>query len=696
MATNRFWKKFGKYSVVFIISFLVFLFVAGFYYYMDEGAVFKIKEKFQAFETSSINLRFKVKSILEGKNSSVPLALTNYGKKDVYNQFVIAAVDDASIRSFGVSYPLDRKVYADLLNHFNSLPKESMPSLVFFDIIFAEPSQRPESDKALIEAFSNYSSLVGEDIILDVFSTKINITEDSKIRKTLYENESLNYDSQRVQAMKRFELNLNQKLKKTMNFPRVAPVMADISKSLGFLGSANIDHGQGVVLKKPMVVRASYFLTNNNNFTITNVYYPSVVLAMAVKLFHSDISNLVFEKNQVTIKNAVYNGQKTDFIIPVDDRWRLSINYESSPQSGYVRIVPLKDIAHTELVKNAFVFVGMYSKSMALDKWASPLGEMFGIEHNAYVLGTLLKRNFITEVPEWIDILYLFLISMLIGWMVSRGTRSTIVATALFFIIPLALGISLFLFNIQIVTFLPLLSGVLILVAVQIYVLLTEQKEKKFIHSTFSSYLNPKLVDILIQNPERIQLGGEDKEVTVFFSATKGLESIKDNVDAKELISYLNSYFSKMADIVINTSGTLDKYIGDCVMAFWGAPVDLPDHALKACQASVKTIEALQEFNAEQAKKGYKPIKINIGINTGNIIVGNVGSEQQKNYTAIGDAVNLASRLKGLNKFFHTNIVLSEFTYELVKNNVIARELDLTKVKGKNKPVRIYELLDIK
>ena len=246
-----------------------------------------------------------------------------------------------------------------------------------------------------------------------------------------------------------------------------------------------------------------------------------------------------------------------------------------------------------------------------------------------------------------------------------------------------------------VVTFMAVLNGILVLIGVQIFMLLTEEKEKKFIKSTFSSYLNPKLVDILIQNPELIKLGGEEKEVTVFFSAVKNLGEVTEGRSPKELVEFLNRYFSRMADIVVNTNGTLDKYIGDSVMAFWGAPVDLPGHALKACEAAVLMQNAVEEFNKAEAERGYKPIHVHIGINTGNIVVGNVGSEQQKNYTAIGDSVNLASRLKGLNKFFHTHIVISEYTYEKVKDGIIARELDLTRVKGKTKPVRIYEVLDI-
>jgi len=151
-----------------------------------------------------------------------------------------------------------------------------------------------------------------------------------------------------------------------------------------------------------------------------------------------------------------------------------------------------------------------------------------------------------------------------------------------------------------------------------------------------------------------------------------------------------------MGDMIIEANGTLDKYMGEMIMAFWGAPIEDPQHAYLACKTAVEMLKRVELFNQEQKRLGLKPVLVNIGLNTGRAVVGNVGSDRQKNYTAIGDSVNLASRIKGLNKFYHTQIIISEFTYAQVKDRVVVRELDLTRVKGKKEPVRVYELWDIK
>jgi adenylate cyclase len=684
MGEKKSLKFLGKTITIFLISVSLAALIV-FFYYQDKNVI-------RSVESASLNLRFAFKIGISGNY----LKNSQSSKTGIYDRLVLGAIEDSTIEAYGGSFPFNRSVWADTLNTINQKPLEKMPALVFFDIFFADKSENAESDKALIEAFKNYKGVLGEDFIFDnIHGIDINIQGEEKAAtealKDIYLKECLPYTNEKVQALKKFELHFKNSFK-TLNFPKVTPLLPELSESLKFVGVANIVEDENIYRMIPLIVSAKYVAENNS---ITNIYYPSIVLAITTKLLHSDISNIIVEKGFITIKNADYNGQKMDFKIPVDSINKLSVNYQSYPGTGYIKTIPFRKLAEAKLKKDAVVFVGMYSKKGTHDIWYSPIGDMFGVEHLAYAVATIMNRDFISSVPDWINIIYIFAMALFIGFLTSFGSRQTSIAGILSIALPLLIGFAFFQFNWKIITAVPILTCILILVTVQIFMLLTEGKEKKFIKSTFSSYLNPKLVDILINNPDMIQLGGQDKEVTVFFSATKGLENIADNIKPKEIIEYLNIYFTRMADIVMDTSGTLDKYMGDTVMAFWGAPLDLPDHALKACQAAVKMMEALQGFNEDQAKKGYKPISINIGINTGNIIVGNVGSEQQKNYTAIGDSVNLASRIKGLNKFFHTNIVISEFTYDQVKEWVVARELDLTKVKGKTKPVRIYELLDV-
>jgi adenylate cyclase len=203
-------------------------------------------------------------------------------------------------------------------------------------------------------------------------------------------------------------------------------------------------------------------------------------------------------------------------------------------------------------------------------------------------------------------------------------------------------------------------------------------------------------VDELLKNPKMVRLGGEKNILSVLFSDIRGFTSISEKMTAELLVEHLNEYLQAMTDIVIESDGTLDKYVGDEIMAFWGAPIPQEDHALRTCRAAVKMIDVLNELNVNWTALGKPKLDIGIGINTGEMVVGNMGSASRMNYTLMGDNVNLGARLEGTNKVYGTKIIISEFTYEHVKDHVIARELDLIRVKGKALPVKIYELIDMK
>ena len=207
----------------------------------------------------------------------------------------------------------------------------------------------------------------------------------------------------------------------------------------------------------------------------------------------------------------------------------------------------------------------------------------------------------------------------------------------------------------------------------------------------FGKYVSPAVVDEILQAPP--ELGGVDKELTVFFSDIRGFTTLSESLTPQELVNHLNQYLTAMTDLILEYKGTLDKYVGDEIMCFWGAPVPQEEHALLACKCALKQMEVLGKMNS--AWPPERRINIGIGINTGIMTVGNMGSIGRMNYTLMGDMCNLGARLEGTNKQYFTNIIMSEFTYMQVKDRVIARELDNIRVKGKNKPVLIYELIDV-
>jgi adenylate cyclase len=197
----------------------------------------------------------------------------------------------------------------------------------------------------------------------------------------------------------------------------------------------------------------------------------------------------------------------------------------------------------------------------------------------------------------------------------------------------------------------------------------------------------------ILKDPSRLKLGGEKKNLTVMFSDIRGFTTISEKLSPQQLVQLLNEYLTAMTDIVFKYDGLLDKYIGDAIMAVWGDAVEQPDHALRGCRTALDMMRALSALQEKWQREGWPHVDIGIGLNSGDMVVGNMGSDMRFDYTVMGDNVNLSSRLEGINKEYGTHIVISEFTYERVKEILFCRELDSVRVKGKKLPVKIYELI---
>ncbi|MEP6600751.1 MAG: adenylate/guanylate cyclase domain-containing protein, partial [Nitrospirota bacterium] len=221
---------------------------------------------------------------------------------------------------------------------------------------------------------------------------------------------------------------------------------------------------------------------------------------------------------------------------------------------------------------------------------------------------------------------------------------------------------------------------------------LTEGRQRRQLRAAFDKYMAPEVVDEIMRHPE-IKLGGEKKELTVLFSDIAGFTTISERLSPEQLVALLNEYLSVMTDIIRRHRGNVNKYLGDGIMAIFGAPLSEPMHAALACYAALDSQEALTNLRADWKSRGMPEIAARIGINTGDLVVGNMGSQTRLEYTVMGDSVNLASRLEGASKFYDTLILIGPRTYELAQSDVEAREVDLLRVKGKFEPVLVYELL---
>ncbi|MEW5722249.1 MAG: adenylate/guanylate cyclase domain-containing protein [Thermodesulfobacteriota bacterium] len=318
-----------------------------------------------------------------------------------------------------------------------------------------------------------------------------------------------------------------------------------------------------------------------------------------------------------------------------------------------------------------------------------------GVEILAQTVLTLLSGKFFRETPAGgRAALYLALALIAAALMLHLPSKMALpVFTPLFLLLWLGLVLGAFLGY----RILPAASGLAAYLLSQgaafSYRYLVVDREKRMIRNAFSLYLSPQVVAEVIKNPEQLTLGGSRRLMTVFFSDLAGFTSISEALAPEDLVHLLNRYLGLMTSAIMAGGGTVDKYEGDAIMAFWGAPAVQEDHALRACLAALRQQELLAGFREEALAEGLPRITARMGLNTGPMIVGNMGSEERFDYTVMGDAVNLASRLEGANKQFGTSIMISESTYEMVQGQIEVRELDLLRVKGKDQPIRVYELL---
>jgi adenylate cyclase len=320
---------------------------------------------------------------------------------------------------------------------------------------------------------------------------------------------------------------------------------------------------------------------------------------------------------------------------------------------------------------------------------------MSGVEIHAQVINTLLHQDWGQEVGLLPRLGFYLFALLLFGYVVGRVSPFAGVGVLAGFVV--AIFVLSFLLFLHLNFWLPplLLAGAMTLVyGAHIFIHYSiEAKEKRWLRQAFSHYVSDSLVESIIAHPERLQLGGEEVEVTVLFADLVNFSALAENVAPRELISLLNEYFSVMTEIIMDYKGTVDKFIGDAIMAFWGAPLPLADHALLACKAALEMQSAMHSMRGSWGAQGFHQMSTCIGIHSGPVVAGNVGSRRRFNYTVMGDTVNLAARLQGANKAYGTEIILSEATRRRLTDTFLLREMDLIQVRGRSQSVTIYELI---
>jgi adenylate cyclase len=347
--------------------------------------------------------------------------------------------------------------------------------------------------------------------------------------------------------------------------------------------------------------------------------------------------------------------------------------------------------------RGKYVFIGLTAPGLYDLKPTAVSSISTGVLVHATTLENILNETYITPVGSAALLVFVFLICLVVS-LIVLSSHSIYVNSSLFvvlLVVAVAIPAILFKLNYYMNITPPSVSLVLSFTIAATYSYATEGKHRKQLRNAFQHYVAPAVVDTILKEAEKLKLGGEKKAMTALFSDIRGFTTISESMDPTDLVRFLNEYFSIMTRVIMKYEGTLDKFIGDAIMAFYGAPLEQRDHAVRGCRTAVEMLRALREVQPGWEARHFPSIDIGIGLNSGEMTVGNMGSDERFDYTIMGDNVNLASRLEGINKQYGTNIVISQYTRGLIGDqDFFVRELDSVRVKGKKEPVTIYELVD--
>jgi adenylate cyclase len=471
------------------------------------------------------------------------------------------------------------------------------------------------------------------------------------------------------------------------NIPSLANPDNPEKTSMGFF---NISADQDGVLRRTMLV-----LPFGRSKDINDWQMFGSLEVQAVRLYLGlPTTQLSVNFNQIGVVSVNFADKLK---IEPDYTGHLQINYRG-PRGSY-RYISIADVVTRKFEPGSFkgkiVLIGASATGIG-DQRSTPYGgiDYPGVEVHANVIDNMLNHGFLVRGAKQVlwDFLAILFLGIPLGiWMALVQPRWMWFGAGL--LIPLvAVDYGAFRHGWWLNFTVPAMTLTGNVLLVSLYRALVEEKEKRKIRTEFGHFLSPEVIRRLLVDPRLVD--PKKTDITVMFSDIRGFTTFSEKMDAQELALFLNQYLSDMTSIVFSHSGTLDKYIGDAVMAFWGAPFEEPGHGVKACNAALEMMKRVRELRKQWEAQGKPSLEIGIGLNTGVASVGKMGSELRSGYTALGDVVNLSSRLEGLNKDYGTHIIVNETTYQAAKDHgFVFRELDLMRVKGKFQPVTIYQLL---
>jgi adenylate cyclase len=361
-------------------------------------------------------------------------------------------------------------------------------------------------------------------------------------------------------------------------------------------------------------------------------------------------------------------------------------------------INPKKDFGvKPEMLRGNVVVLGAITVG-TYDVKSSPLSDEFpGVEVQATAIANMLENRRVQVVAPAAHLTIAFLVTFLTSLGVAVPRRATVKVLLAGVVATLLVVVAAVMFTRHEIRWLPLamplIAILLATIATFAWSYMTEGRQRRFVLKALSQYVSPQVAAEIDRDPGALTLGGERREMTVMFTDIQGFTDLSERLEDHKLTELLNYYLDEMSRLVFANDGTLDKYIGDAIMSFWNAPLSQPDHAVRACRAALAMERREREIQPRLTEMGGTGLLTRIGISTGPMVFGNMGSSQKFNYSVVGDSVNLASRLEGANKFYGSRILISQPTAELVKDDFLLRKLDVLRVKGKLKPMAVYEVL---
>ena len=572
-------------------------------------------------------------------------------KKKINKNILFVAVDEPSVNEYG-RWPWNREIIA------KGVDKLVEADVVLMDMIFSEPTTT-EQDDILAESLSNLNASVcgfflRHNATQGISNDELDILSDSSL--DLLQSQIAEYKKPGFASAPFAEIN-------------ILPILEACTLSGSF---STVRASDDKLRAYPI---SMYF---------QNILYPSLgVQGLRIKL-NKDIQRV--DDRHVKIDENIIGLNKEGLI---------RLNFYNEEQYEIISFLDVaKGKVSQEYFKNKIVILGI-TEVGAGDIVSTPIGSIPGPLLHYTFISNFLENHLIVE-PKYITqvLIVLMVLMPLIIVLLLKKIIYRVILNITIYLLVYAFVRYLFVSNmIYIDLFYPLISLVLSLAAVEAIAFNIEEKSSRFMKETFSSYLSRDLLKQLIEHPESLKLGGERKNLSILFSDIRGFTTISESMPPEKLIEILNRYFTPMTQAVLDNGGMLDKYIGDAVMAFFNAPVDVKEHADASCSCALEMIEKLEKLNIELVAEGQMPIRIGIGINTAEVIVGNIGSDAKKDYTVIGDGVNLASRIEGLTKNYGLQILITEFTFAHLKAGFIYREIEPVQVKGKDEAVLLYELM---